>query len=225
LVHSQIAVASTPAIDWSLVAADCGAAVMLISQDLHLLTVNPVAAQVYAKRPAKDASTSRLSDIFPGLAAQERTELVRTVLATGEPVIFRDLWSGVALRATLRRVDGPSGAPAVLWLACAEDALHVEAGTGPHVRVQEAKHVDLGPLTGLTMSELKVLALIGEGLSNAEIAARLHRAVKTVESHRAALTDKTGSSSRVQLGIMARRAGLARRLVLDVPGGDVRVLT
>ena len=62
---------------------------------------------------------------------------------------------------------------------------------------------------------LKVMALIGEGLGNAEIASRLHRAVKTVESHRAALTEKTGSASRVQLGIMARRAGLAARIPID----------
>ena len=75
--------------------------------------------------------------------------------------------------------------------------------------------VDFGPLAALTASELKVMALIGEGMTNAEIAAKLHRAVKTVESHRAALTEKTGSTSRVQLGIMARRAGLLRRVALN----------
>jgi len=216
----------TGPIEWNQVATDCGAAVMVIDQDYRIINSNAAAAKVFAKRSAKDATGLRMTDVFPGLAAQERCELVKTVLATGEPVIFRDLWSGLALRATVRRVEGYPGAtgPVALWIACAEDAI-AEDTTGPHVRTQDAKHVDLGSLTGLTMSELKVLALIGEGLSNAEVAARLHRAVKTVESHRAALTDKTGSASRVQLGIMARRAGLARRLVLDVPGGDVRVLS
>jgi DNA-binding NarL/FixJ family response regulator len=56
---------------------------------------------------------------------------------------------------------------------------------------------------GLTDREREVLALVGEGLSNAEIAGRLHVAVSTVKTHVAALMTKTGATNRVRLAILA----------------------
>jgi DNA-binding CsgD family transcriptional regulator len=197
---------------------------LVIDGQGRVVYMNPAAGNVYGRRPARDAVGQRLTDFLPGPAAAERLEHVRHVIASGEPIVFRDLWSGIALRCTIRRVDyhasgGGESGPVALIVGTPEVSLMEEAAD-PAGRSVEAKHIDLGPLSGLTSSELKVLALIGEGLSNAEIAARLHRAVKTVESHRAALTDKTGSSSRVQLGIMARRAGLSRRLGPSITNGD-----
>ena len=211
-------------IDWLSVANDGGLSVLVIDGQGRVLFANPSAARIFARRPAKDVLGLRLSDFLPAPAAAERLELVRGVIASGEPVIFRDLWGGAALRCAIRRIDdasvsGGDTGPAAL-IVCATETSVADDAPEPAGRQVEAKHYDLGPLSGLTSSELKVLALIGEGLSNAEIAARLHRAVKTVESHRAALTDKTGSSSRVQLGIMARRAGLSRRLGPSISNGD-----
>ncbi len=123
----------------------------------------------------------------------------------GEAVVVHDLWAGVALRATVRRVEFAGGqGSGAMWVYALEAAAADDLLEKTTLRVIEARHTDLGALSGLTASELKVLALIGEGLSNADIAGRLHRAVKTIESHRAALTEKTGTASRVQLGIMAR---------------------
>jgi DNA-binding CsgD family transcriptional regulator len=202
-------------IDWLAVANDGGLCVLVVDAQGRVVLMNHAAATIFARRPARDVIGQRLSDFLPGPAAAERLEHVRNVIGSGDPVVFRDLWGGIALRCTIRRIDGiPNGGesgPAAL-VVCAPESVVLEETGEPTGRQVEAKHIDLGPLSGLTNSELKVLALIGEGLSNAEIAGRLHRAVKTVESHRAALTDKTGSSSRVQLGIMARRAGLSRRL-------------
>jgi DNA-binding NarL/FixJ family response regulator len=60
------------------------------------------------------------------------------------------------------------------------------------------------PLPGrapLTPRELEVLPLVVEGLSNQEIADRLHLGVTTVKTHIANLMDKTGSANRVQLAV------------------------
>lgn len=205
--------------------SDSGAGAMVLDQEGRVLYFNDVAARVFAKRPPAECKGLRLGDLLRPHAAEERIDAARRVIAGGQPVQFVELWSGVAMRATVRRLDafGPSQAPASLWVYAPENAL-LDLSTRDDLGVPliEARHVDLGPLAGLTASELKVLALLGEGLSNADIAARLHRAVKTVESHRAALTEKTGNSSRVELGIMARRAGLIRRLDLPPVGSEVK---
>ncbi|WP_435070176.1 LuxR C-terminal-related transcriptional regulator [Amycolatopsis thermoflava] len=57
----------------------------------------------------------------------------------------------------------------------------------------------------LTGREQDVLALLGQGLSNAEIAAELHLGVTTVKTHIANLMPKTGATNRVHLAVLAAR--------------------
>ncbi|MFB4314193.1 response regulator [Actinomadura sp. 21ATH] len=61
----------------------------------------------------------------------------------------------------------------------------------------------------LTPREREVLALVAAGLSNQEIADRLHLGVTTVKTHVAALLAKTGCPNRIRLAVFAVRAGLA----------------
>ena len=64
-------------------------------------------------------------------------------------------------------------------------------------------------LDGLTGREREVLVEIGRGATNAEIAARLHMSEATVKSHVTHLFEKLAATNRVQLAIVAFRAGLA----------------
>lgn len=61
---------------------------------------------------------------------------------------------------------------------------------------------------GLTEREVEVLALVGTGLSNAEIAEELHIGVTTVKTHIAAAMDKLGLRNRIQAAVVAHRTGL-----------------
>ncbi|OWV04881.1 DNA-binding response regulator [Micromonospora wenchangensis] len=60
------------------------------------------------------------------------------------------------------------------------------------------------PVAGLTAREQDVLALVAEGLSNTEIADRLHIGVTTVKTHITSLMTKTDSPNRVRLALFAR---------------------
>lgn len=61
---------------------------------------------------------------------------------------------------------------------------------------------------GLSAREVEVLGLLAEGRSNKEIAAELVVSVRTVESHRASIYDRTGARSRGELVAYAQRQGL-----------------
>lgn len=65
-----------------------------------------------------------------------------------------------------------------------------------------------GPGGELSDREVDVLALIAEGLTNAEIADRLYVSVRTVESHRAHIHQKLNVRTRAELVRIARDAGL-----------------
>jgi DNA-binding CsgD family transcriptional regulator len=62
------------------------------------------------------------------------------------------------------------------------------------------------PAPGLTARERDVLDLVAEGLSNTEIADRLHIGVTTVKTHITSLMTKTESPNRVRLALFARGA-------------------
>ena len=62
---------------------------------------------------------------------------------------------------------------------------------------------------GLTARELEVLALVAQGLTNADIAKRLFLSEKTVASHVSAVLRKLGARTRGEAGAEAVRRGLA----------------
>ncbi|MGW1726622.1 response regulator [Streptomyces sp. NPDC002306] len=94
-----------------------------------------------------------------------------------------------------------------------------EAGLAPSIqrrlleRLSEPEPVPVAPTEapdGLTAREIDVLALIAEGLSNQEIARRLHVSTATVKTHINNLFAKTGLKDRAQAVRYAFAKGVAR---------------
>ena len=56
----------------------------------------------------------------------------------------------------------------------------------------------------LTAREVEILGMIGEGLTNRDIAERLYLSIRTVEWHRGRLTAKLGVTSRSELIALGR---------------------
>lgn len=65
-----------------------------------------------------------------------------------------------------------------------------------------------GHPAGLTAREVAVLALLCEGLRNKDIAQRLHRSVRTIDHHVAAIFAKLGATNRAEAVSAAHRLGL-----------------
>lgn len=106
-------------------------------------------------------------------------------------VFFADENAPSAGRAcTVQRVSGPIGDQ---WRG---------------LKIHTANSADLGPLDVLSARELEIAALIGTGMSVRDIAAHLHRSIKTIENHRISMGRKLGIGNRLEIALMANNAGL-----------------
>ncbi len=82
------------------------------------------------------------------------------------------------------------------------------AAEGSHARSGE----DDEAVGALTDRELQILHLIGEGLTNREIAERLYLSIRTVEWHRSNLSAKLGATQRSELIAAGRRLAPGSRV-------------
>ena len=77
--------------------------------------------------------------------------------------------------------------------------------------IAAAPELPAGPPDGLSEREVEVLRLVALGHTNAEISAQLFLSVRTVESHRAHIHQKTGVTTRAQLVAYVQAHGLMSR--------------
>ncbi|ALC20819.1 response regulator [Streptomyces pristinaespiralis] len=115
--------------------------------------------------------------------------------------LLKNTEAGDLLQAvrTVARGEGMI-APAVTRRLIAEFA-----APGP---VRSADAPDPAVLDTLTRREREVLSCLGEGMSNAEIAARLSMAEATVKTHVSRLLGKLELRSRVQAAVLAQELGI-----------------
>ncbi|WAL97881.1 response regulator [Streptomyces sp. Je 1-369] len=109
----------------------------------------------------------------------------------------KDLIEGVR---TVARGEGLI-APAVTRRLISEFA-------APAKPVRDENAPDPAILDSLTRREREVLSCIGEGMSNAEIAARLAMAEATVKTHVSRMLGKLELRSRVQAAVLAQELGV-----------------
>ena len=121
------------------------------------------------------------------------------------------VWSDLARMLTARAALADGWGEPQRWLTSASRSFG-ESGLEPLVQRCHALLAEPAPdalaLLGVTPRETEVLDLVTAGLSNKDIAARLHLSHRTVEKHIESLLRKTGARSRTQLA--TARAGALR---------------
>ncbi|MFD4198785.1 response regulator [Amycolatopsis thermoflava] len=84
-----------------------------------------------------------------------------------------------------------------------------------------ANAADHGPLAGLTDRERTLLDLIGEGLTNAQIAQRMFLAEKTIKNYVSRLLAKLGLERRTQAAVLAAKLQTGEPADAPRPGASV----
>ncbi|KOG39580.1 response regulator [Streptomyces decoyicus] len=152
-----------------------------------------------------------LAAIEPLVALTPAPQVVMLTTFGDEENVTRALREGAT--GFLLKDEGPQELISAVRAAAAGDAVLSPGVTGTVIR-RMLSGGGAGPpapdsrVAGLTDREREVLVTLGEGLSNAEIGSRLGIGVGTVKSHVRSILEKTGSSSRVQAGLLAHQAGL-----------------
>ncbi|KNB51312.1 response regulator transcription factor [Streptomyces caatingaensis] len=163
--------------------------------------------------------------LFPALRAGARGYLTKD--AGGEEIVraIEDVRSGEAglspriQRRLLERLSAAERPPGDAWRPGGGHAVPGSgAAPGPDAGAGEAtasgwagdgRRVAGALPDGLTAREAEVLGLVAEGLSNAEIARRLHVSTATVKTHINNLFAKSGVRDRAQAVRYAFRHGIA----------------
>jgi two-component system response regulator NreC len=135
----------------------------------------------------------RLRDTAP------ETQIV-VLTMQNDPAFAREALRAGAIGYVLKEAADSELVQAVRLAAEGRTYLNPELGA----RLAAEPQITAGPPDDLSARELEVLRLIALGHTNIEIASRLYLSVRTVESHRAHIQQKTGRSSRAALVAYAR---------------------
>jgi two-component system, NarL family, response regulator NreC len=134
--------------------------------------------------------------------AQQTAVVVLTM--QNDPAFAREALQSGALGYVLKEAADAELVGAVRAAADGRTYLNPELGA----RMAAAPSAPEGPPDDLTERELEILRLIALGHTNAEIGGQLYLSVRTIESHRAHIQQKTRRSTRAELVRYALDHGL-----------------
>jgi two-component system response regulator NreC len=137
------------------------------------------------------------------LASSPRTSVVVLTMES-EPHFAREAFRAGALGFVLKEAADTELVAAVRAAVAGMRYLNPQLGG----LIASAPETPPGPPDNLTEREVEVLRLVALGHTNAEISQQLYLSVRTVESHRAHIQEKSGRSTRAELVAYARENGL-----------------
>jgi len=190
--------------------------VVVVNAEGRFAYVSPRCA-VMAGKSASEMVGKRVDEVMVGEIGIERMAIFERALRGARPLLVVEAMGGMPMLTLIYRACDADGRP--IGVICLH---HVGQATNdlPIDRslfdIIEPRASEVSPLSKLTDREREVLRLIALGASQAQIAKSIHRTIKTVEWHRAALGRKLGVATRIELARIALQNGLVK---VDEPYG------
>ena len=141
---------------------------------------------------------------LPAIPELARQTAVVVLTMQNDPAFARQALQSGALGYVLKEAADAELVGAVRAAAGGRTYLNPELGA----RMAAAPPAPAGPPDDLTDRELEILRLIALGHTNAEIGGHLYLSLRTIESHRAHIQQKTRRSTRAELVRYALDHGL-----------------
>lgn len=198
-----------------------------INTQQHIRLIGEASSAWDAKKLlARETPQSLVIEMEPELDIMELVRTVKTFVPTIRIIALSDIEDTARMLGALASgVDGIvlTIQPAVVLLATIDYLCRLQAGTGWHARSeigQLERHGTAGgrdgarpiapqyPDRSLTEREQEIVLLVGQALSNKDIADRLYISSTTVRHHLTSIFDKLGVTSRQKLLIRALQHGL-----------------
>jgi NarL family two-component system response regulator LiaR len=158
--------------------------------------------------------------IMPNMDGVEATRRIKQVSPRSQVVVLtsyhedENIFPAVkagALSYILKDLSADELASAVRKAAVGEAVLHPRVAARVIKEVQGARGEKVNPFTELSERELEVLKLIADGMSNAEMAAKLVLSEKTIKGHVSNILSKLHLADRTQAAVYAWRQGVVRK--------------
>lgn len=181
--------------------------------DIEVVGESALAAEAIRRIPALRPHVAVLDNRLPdGSGIDVCREIrsqdpgIRGLILTSyddDDAVFAAIMAGAA-GYLLKHVRGTDLVDTIRRVAAGQSTLDPAVTARVMERVRSGPPVD-GELAGLTKQERRMLALIGKGLTNREIAAEMFLAEKTVKNYTSAMFAKLGLTSRTQAAIFATK--------------------
>lgn len=185
-------------------------AISIIREDGTIVFINDAASKMYetiGRRQLK--AGENVLNLKPAGFMSARVEFMRELALHGKDGISRDILAGDQVIAYLHLLPAPPGAQLrQFFIIHQRSQVPVTSETFPDAMFNDSKEQDLGGLSVLSPRELEILSLVGEGMTAADIAERIHRSLETVNTHKASILRKLDCHNAVQLSRIAAKAGL-----------------
>ncbi len=180
--------------------------------DLVVVGEASMAAEALARIPAARPHVAVLDVRLPdsdGVSVcreiRSRMPEVACLMLTSFPdddALFDAIMAG-ASGYVLKQIRGTDLVSAVRTVAAGQSLLDPRTTARVMERLRTAAEQPPDPLKGLSEQERRILELIGEGLTNRQIAQRMYLAEKTVKNYVSSLLSKLGMQRRVQAAVFA----------------------
>ncbi len=205
---------------WSALAEDTESKAAILSTRGEVLLSNELAAQTLGRRP-EELIGRRLIDFCPEETHAPITQWFTSIRESSsrqrENAATYMIW-GCQWRSTGRLIQLANRATALL---CVGRRVIEPRSIGRLISLVHKfsdRQMVLGELSILSDRELEVAALIGAGMTDAEVASEIHRSVRTVHAHRRSIGQKLRIGRRAEL----LRAMVMRGIIGETKPGSSR---
>ena len=212
-----------PASLWAALSRTPGVGVAITDVEGRLLFVNDTTMVLFSESPGIDYIGKRISDFHPPAFVRERLAMIAQVIEEDRPLSIHHVYHGRRIESTVWPIrdrrpprdrvivisHSPTTVPSSFGgtTAFSNSKRSITPQTAAP-EVVSTKYIDLGPFDILTRRELEVFIMLGHGLSVPSTAKILHRSPKTIQRHKASISQKLHLSGQVEFVSLVTSAGL-----------------